>query len=397
MYDVIVVGGGISGLSCSKYLSEKGFNVLVLEKANGIGAKMGENLQGFFEYDLKHIDLKVPKDNPMKKFYIWLPKDERLEFNFKKPFMYLVIRGEAEHSFDNYLARQAVNVGAEILTEAKVVDISFTSKGGQVRVDDGRTFNSKYIIAADGANLFVRRILGLDIFETKGIGIGVKMSNVDIEKSTFHGVFGRSIAPGGYGYVNAYPQGGTATVAVSYRPKYASENPTVYFKRFLERIKPIVNHAKEVEKFSGKVVCGEGDQTLVFKNILFVGEAGGFQDRMFGFGMQFAFASAKIASGIIEESYTKNDYSILGNYEGIAKQALIKNINKKSGMSNILKNINDKDIDTVFNAFKGDENLLEKIFQSGDWTLAKWKLLKAIFKRPNLLRFSPEFLKLLIS
>ena len=38
MYDVIVIGAGISGLTCSKYLSEKGLNVLVLEKEDSMGA-----------------------------------------------------------------------------------------------------------------------------------------------------------------------------------------------------------------------------------------------------------------------------------------------------------------------------------------------------------------------
>jgi len=397
MYDVIVIGAGISGLTCSKYLSEKGLNVLVLEKEDRIGAQIGDNLQGFFDRELKKIEFEIPRDNPINKFKIWLPCGDILEFNFDRPFMYLVIRGGNERSFDNYLADKAANSGAKILTKARVVDISFTSKGSQVKIVDGRTFDARYIVAADGANLFVRRLLGLEIFETKGVGMGVTMTNVDIEKSTFHGVFGLSIAPAGYGYVNAYPQEGLATVAVSYGPKYADQSPAVYFERLLQRIAPITRNAKEVSKFSGRVVCGEGDQTLVYENVLFVGESAGFQDRMFGFGMPFAITSARIASEIIHESHAKNDYAVLDEYERICKRTLIKSVNKVSTMRNIMKRMQDEDMDAILRSFEGEEIVLKRIFQTGDWKLAKWNILRAISRRPSLLRFSKDFLESLLT
>ncbi|MBU7046285.1 MAG: NAD(P)-binding protein, partial [Theionarchaea archaeon] len=37
MYDVIVCGGGPAGLTFSRYVAEKGFTVLVLEKKRTIG------------------------------------------------------------------------------------------------------------------------------------------------------------------------------------------------------------------------------------------------------------------------------------------------------------------------------------------------------------------------
>ena len=39
-YDVIIVGAGISGLICSKKLTEAGFSVLLIDKNNHIGGKV---------------------------------------------------------------------------------------------------------------------------------------------------------------------------------------------------------------------------------------------------------------------------------------------------------------------------------------------------------------------
>ena len=40
MYDVIVIGAGVSGLSAGKYLIETGFdNILVLEAKNRVGGR----------------------------------------------------------------------------------------------------------------------------------------------------------------------------------------------------------------------------------------------------------------------------------------------------------------------------------------------------------------------
>jgi monoamine oxidase len=50
---VIVIGGGISGLSAAKKLTEKGFNVLVLEAQDKVGGRLSTNRSLGIAFDLK--------------------------------------------------------------------------------------------------------------------------------------------------------------------------------------------------------------------------------------------------------------------------------------------------------------------------------------------------------
>lgn len=48
-FSTVIIGGGISGLTCAKYLNEKGYSFLLLEGSDALGGRVRtDNVDGFY-------------------------------------------------------------------------------------------------------------------------------------------------------------------------------------------------------------------------------------------------------------------------------------------------------------------------------------------------------------
>ena len=176
MYDAIVVGGGISGLTCAKLLAERGFETLVLEKSAQIGGQQSENLQGFPSFEVPKIEdvVEVPRDYGTREFCLWGSDGRKIGLKFDSPLYYLVKRGPND-SFDSHLARESVRAGAQIRLRTAVVGVELGSSCGSLKTQGGETLRSRYVVAADGATSTVRNAVGVEGLDIKGVGYGLKV------------------------------------------------------------------------------------------------------------------------------------------------------------------------------------------------------------------------------
>lgn len=293
MHDVIVIGGGISGLTAASILGRKGYEVAVLEKNHTIGAHNEIQMQGFPAFEVSDLPIRIPKRFSVRKGHLWTRRRIPISFEFSRPILYLAYRG-SEQSIDTYLAGLAVNEGVDIKTSSELKRIESGRLHKEITTKDDKTYRAHCILAADGENSLTRRLVGAGVLSPKGIGLGTVMDSVNVEPLEFHAVLSNRIAPLGYGYIIGHPDG-KATVAVSVRTKDLSQNLAYYFNRTQQFFQPLIKQKKPRRMFSGMVTCGEGNQNIVHKNILFIGEAGGFQDPALGFGMAPAMRSAELA------------------------------------------------------------------------------------------------------
>ena len=389
MHDVIIVGGSVSGLSCATFLASEGLDVLVLEKASAIGAQVNENLQGFPFYEVDKVNIEIPEGKPVKKAHIWPPDRERIELNFAEPILYLVERGPGD-SFDSYLTDKAVAAGAEIRLNSKVIEVARGDTAFEgVRTSAGEFFKSKYIVAADGPVSSMRKMVDIDSIGIKGIGYGLKMSDVSVEALSVNIIFGTDVAPGGYGYVIGYPDGKYATVAICCRPRCMQTTLKAYFGVFRNLIEPLLEEATEIHPFWGVVTCGDGTQALAKGNVLFIGEAGGFQDPLFGFGMATGIRSARLCADIIVKDCQQGGSLGVNEFEREAKDQLMKGeVSKRRSISKLtIERMNNKDLAALIPALQGNENVLLHALGTGNWKeITRHLVLKAVLRRPALLR-----------
>jgi flavin-dependent dehydrogenase len=166
--DVLVIGGGPGGSTAAGLLAEKGYRVVLLEKARHPRFHIGESL---LPANLPIMDRLGVADQVraigMEKWGAEFvsPRDGRhQEFRFARawnkslPMAYQVRRSE----FDEILIRRAAQMGAQIIEGCRVRDVEFSEQvAGDARVhaehDDGRTESwcADYVIDASGRDTFL--------------------------------------------------------------------------------------------------------------------------------------------------------------------------------------------------------------------------------------------------
>lgn len=178
---VIVVGGGLGGLSVALALGQAGRRVHVLEQAPeispiGYGIQLGPNV--FKAFDRLGISetVKAAADFP---YSLVMPDadsgetllqisvtSERYRERFKQP--YIVIHRADIHNILLEACRRTP--GVELTVNATVVDFQdLGSDGVQVNCLDGRSFEGAALIGADGIKSRVRRqLLGEEMLSPNG-------------------------------------------------------------------------------------------------------------------------------------------------------------------------------------------------------------------------------------
>jgi flavin-dependent dehydrogenase len=397
LYDVAIIGGGIAGLTAATLLSKTGFNVIVLEKNKNIGDHNKLQMQGFPAFEIPTLPIDVPLDYKVKKAFLWTPMRSIIPFRFEKPIMYLHYRG-AEHSIDTFLYKLALKAGAEIKTSAEVRKLGTGKIINELTTSAGTKYKARCILAADGARSRTRRILDIDVLKPKGIGLGAVMENIEVDSMEIHGAFSEKIAPMGYSYIIGHSDE-TATVAVSARPSYLQLKFGEYFKRTLRFFKSVVDSGRQNSKFSGIVTCGDGTQTLVHKNLIFIGEAGGFQDPTLGFGMAPSMRSAKLAVKVIDDALNKNiDETVylrkLMMYDKLAKASLTRKEIKWKWIlrKEVLEKMNDRELDVILLSMSGADKRIEMALRTDLkylWPIA----IRSFLLQPSLSRLFFDVMK----
>ena len=279
--EVNILGGGISGLACAIILRKNGYDVNVYEKKNFVGTRFNDDWQGIENWSEKIDALKQIESYGIDLSFDYEPLSElTVHYSSKaktikgKNACYLVRRGSKKDCLDTSLREQAEELGVNICLG------SGPEEGVPVKVNATGPRN---------ANFLAR---------------GIKF-DTSIEKS-YHMALGDDIARGFYSYLLIKNGHGTiATVFGRKNVHHADEflrNTVNYFSEYLDK--------KEVA--SGKKFGGYGHFEIK-KNLydengaMLVGEAGGFQDYLWGFGMRYAIQSANFAARSIIRSEPYND------------------------------------------------------------------------------------------
>ena len=145
--DVLIIGGGLSGLAAAIHLAKHNLNVVVIEKNSYPKHKVcGEYISNEVLPYLKYLDINVFELGAKKisKFELTTIKNKLIKTNLP-----LGGFGISRYTLDDALAQKAVKNGVQII-EDTVTDIQFKNETFSVTTKNNHKFTSKITIGAFG-------------------------------------------------------------------------------------------------------------------------------------------------------------------------------------------------------------------------------------------------------
>lgn len=283
-----IMGAGLSGLAAAIILAKNGREVHVHDVRDNSGARFDGDFQGLenwtnpkdFLDELKEwgIDPEGFKYTSFHDLDLIGPNDE-VNIAWSPKVAYRVIeRGTDHHCIDQGFKRQAIAAGAKIHYKSKV------------KAEDC------HIIATGPKG-------------TSAVAYGEIFHTSAANRVCFQ--FNDKLAPGAYAYMIIIDGVGLICTCLWRKQKKSD--------RFLnETIAWFENKYPEVDRHPIKRVGGKGDFTInqhyKVDGRCYVGEAGGLQDAMWGFGMRYA-----ITSGV----YAAHDIMGMGDYDKLVRKNLL--------------------------------------------------------------------------
>jgi 2-polyprenyl-6-methoxyphenol hydroxylase-like FAD-dependent oxidoreductase len=163
MIDVIVVGGGPTGLMLAGELRLHGLHVVVLERdaePTPVVRSLGLHARSIEVMDQRGLlerFLALGKRYPLGGFFAGISKPAPDRLDTAHPY----VLGIPQNITDRLLAEHAAEVGAEIRRGCELVGLSQAEDGVTAELADGTRLRSRYLVGCDGGRSTVRKLLGV--------------------------------------------------------------------------------------------------------------------------------------------------------------------------------------------------------------------------------------------
>lgn len=354
-FDVIVVGGGLAGLSAAYTLAMEGFEVLVLERGDYSGAK---NVTGgrLYTNPIRELFPDLWKKAPLERFiahegFTMMAGERSLSVNYQgnelmeEPYQsYSILRAK----FDRWFAKQAERKGAMLVTRSKVEDVIIENGKVEGVRASGDELRADAVIACDGVLSLIAEKAGLRSPGQPGnYAVGLK-EIIELEPAVieerfrlegnegaahmFMGEVTRGMFGGGFLYTNKESLSLGLVIGIKdlMAGEEAVEVPDLLdeFKQCPE-ISRLIKGGETVE-YSAHVIPEGGYKSLgklYGDGILLAGDAAGLSMNI-GVtvrGMEYAMASGYYAAQAVIRAKESEDFSAaaLKSYENLLKESFV--------------------------------------------------------------------------
>ena len=306
MEDVLIIGGGLAGLTCAIVLQKNGINVTLIEKNKYPFHRVcGEYVSNEILPFLKSLNINVSELEPSILTHLSITS---VSGKVLQTQLSMGGFGLSRYKFDDLLFRHAEKAGVKFIFE-KVVDLSFNDNKFKVSLADNRIFEPTVVIAAYGKRSNLDQKLKRRFFYRRSPYLGVKYhiktdlpSNL-IRLDNFSGGYSGVCKIEDDKYSLCYL---SETANLKKYAGIAEMEEQVLFKN--PRLKYLFSNCEFL--FKKPLVINEISferKTLVEDHLLFCGDSAGMITPLCGNGMAIAIHSGKILAESILNSFKKDD------------------------------------------------------------------------------------------
>jgi len=300
--DVLIIGGGLAGLTGAIHLSKKGLKVTLIEKSDYPRHKVcGEYISNEILPYLTWLGADVSPLNPTNITEFEFSAQNGKTVKTKLP---LGGFGISRYALDDFLYQKAIANGCTIIKET-VNDVLYSTDLFTVKTPN-QTLSAKIVLGAFGKRSTLDQVLSRNFISKKSPWLAVKahysgdFPNDVVALHNFHG-----------GYCGVSKVENDA-INVCYLADYATfkkyKNIEEYQQNVLYKNKQLKNLFENYHPVFDKPLTisqiSFDKKQPVENHILMIGDTAGLIHPMCGNGMAMAIHSAKIASELILDYYT---------------------------------------------------------------------------------------------
>lgn len=317
---VIIIGGGLSGLTAAIHLSREGNEVTLVEKQQYPKHKVcGEYVSNEVLPYLDWLGVNIDEIGPVDIDKASFSTSDGNEIHCKLPLGGI---GISRYALDNLLHKEALRNKCEVIHEA-VSDVRFENDIFSVQLSDGRELQSDIVLGAFGKRSNIDQKMERKFMKQKSPWLAVKMHYAGDYPDDLVGLHNFE---GGYCGVSKVENDAINVCYLAdfesfkkyrniddYQDKVVCKNPRL--KELFDRFVPLFDHPLTISQISFE------QKKPVEAHIIMIGDTAGLIHPLCGNGMAMAVHSAKLASECVLDYFERgiSREELEANYENVWK------------------------------------------------------------------------------
>ena len=298
-FEVIIVGGGLAGLTAGIHLARKGVKTVIFEKEVFPHHKVcGEYLSREVLPYFKSLGIEVLHLKPKN---IQRLKYSTAKGNFLEVNLPLGGLGISRYTLDDQLFRTALKNGAEVIQE-KVTEVAFSEDYFKVSTSGDKEYSAKYVFGAFGKRSLLDKKMERGFFRRPAPWMAVKthFTNKDFPgdlvalhnfKGGYCGLSKTENEEVNFCYLATYNSFKKYKDPELFNQKVLRKNP--FLDSFLSSSSPVFEQPLTIAQVSFS------EKKAVENHVLMLGDAAGLIHPLCGNGMAMAVHSGKLASEVL--------------------------------------------------------------------------------------------------